>query len=139
VATDMTGEIDQLRVEISGAADAEELDELTSRLRRQLLELDVAQVDRERDKEAPPAGSKVADPITLGALIVTIARTSGALVDVVKTVRSSLSGSRTRSVKLSLGGDALEVTGASSAEVDRAIDAWLERQATREFGDGTQS
>lgn len=135
----MTGEIDQLRVEIAGAADAEELDELTSSLRRQLLELDVERVDRERDKQASPAGSKAVDPITLGTLVVTLARSASALVGVVRTVRSSLSGSQTRSVKLSLGGDVLEITGASSKELDRLIAAWLERQVTRTQADATQS
>ena len=43
-----------LQLEAGNDADAEEIEEVTEQLRRHLLELDVASVDRVRVGEAPP-------------------------------------------------------------------------------------
>ena len=52
------------------------------------------------------------------------------LASVIDAVRSWLGRNRARSVRLSLGGDALEVSGVSSAEQDRLIDLWVSRHGT---------
>jgi hypothetical protein len=63
----------QLTLQIDGGMDSdrEELDRLTSHLRRRLLELDVETVEHIRSDQIPP-GAKTADAFTIGALIVTL-------------------------------------------------------------------
>jgi hypothetical protein len=51
------------------------------------------------------------------------------LAAVIAGIRSWLGRNSARSVKLTLGGDALEVSGVSSAEQDRLIDLWVARHA----------
>ena len=74
----------------------------------------------------PPPGSRAVDLAALGALVVNVAD-SELLAAVVAAVRSWLAGSSRRSVKLELGGDALELTGVSSREQRRLADEWLDR------------
>src|SRR6266487_2125257 len=53
------------------------------------------------------------------------------LAAVIAAVRSWLTGSPRRSIKLQLGGDILELTGVSSKEQRRLADEWLARQMAR--------
>jgi hypothetical protein len=115
------------RIDISftGGEDAEAVADAARQLRRELLELDVDSVDMPRS-ENPPPGSRGADAVALGALVVTIAQSPllGAVVD---TVQSWLARSRQGTIKLALGGDVLELTGVSSQEQRRLTDEWLRR------------
>ena len=118
-----------VQVGIDTGADAEELDELASRLRRQLLELDVVSVERARAGEAPP-GTRAIEGLAVGTLIAKFVASSGLLKAMVGTIQSWLSGQRGHTVKLTLGGDALEITGASSSEQERLINLWIDRHRT---------
>jgi hypothetical protein len=119
----------QVRVDLVDAdADNEEVDVLTRRLREALLELDVASVDRAPAGEAPP-GSKSGAAIAAGSLLVSVATTPGVLSSIVEMIRGWLGIRASRSVKLTLGGDTIEVTGVSDARQDELIQAWLARHA----------
>jgi hypothetical protein len=109
--------------------DAEEIAEATLQLRRELLDLDVEAVEVPSAGEAPP-GSRAVDVAALGALLVHLADPD-LLAGVVATVRSWLSGSSRRSIKLELGGDVLELKGVSSQEQRRLTDEWLARHTSR--------
>jgi hypothetical protein len=74
----------------------------------------------------PPPGSRAVDVAALGALVVNLSDPQ-LLAAVVAAVRSWLAGSSQRSIKLQLGGDALELTGVSSKEQQRLTDEWLAR------------
>ena len=118
-----------VQVAIGPDGDAEEIAEATLQLRRELLDLDVDAVDMPGAGE-PPAGSKAVDVATVGALVLNLAD-SQLLDAVVAAVRSWLVGSSRRSIKLELGGDALELTGVSSKEQRRLTDEWLARHTSR--------
>jgi hypothetical protein len=105
--------------------DPDELEELTAKLRRQLLELDVDAVERPPVAEAP-AGTKGLG-IAIGALILKMATSPELLSGVVTTIRRWLSGHRNRSVKIAMDGDTIELTGVSSEEQDKLADAWIAR------------
>lgn len=115
-----------IQVSVGPGADAEEVAGATLQLRRELLDLDVDAVEPQRAGEPPP-GTRAVDLAALGGLIVTIAQ-SALLPDVLAAVRSWLSRSQSRSIKLELGDDVLELTGVSSAEQRRLADEWLRRQ-----------
>ena len=109
--------------------EAAEIAEATRQLRRELLELDVVAVEIPSAGEPPP-GSRAIDVAMLGALLVHLAD-PGMLAGVVAVVRSWLSGSSKRSIKMELGGDVLELKGVSSQEQRRLTDEWLARHTSR--------
>jgi hypothetical protein len=112
------------QVAVGPDGDAEEIAQAALQLRRELLDLDV-DVEVPRGSEPPP-GSRAVDVATLGALVVNLADPQ-LLAAVVAAVGSWLAGSSRRSIKLQLGGDALELTGVSSKEQRRLTDEWLAR------------
>jgi hypothetical protein len=118
-----------IQVAVGPDADAAEVAEATLQLRRELLDLDVDAVEPQRAGEPPP-GTRAVDLAAFGGLIVTIAQ-STLLPDVLAAVRAWLSRAQSRSIKLELGGDVLELTGVSSAEQRRLADEWLRRQESR--------
>ena len=116
-----------VQVTLGPDGDAEEVAQATLQLRRELLDLDVDAVDIP-GAGVPPPGARAVDVAAIGALVVNLAD-SQLLAAVVTAVRSWLAGSPRRSIKLELGGDALELTGVSSREQRRLTDEWLARHS----------
>lgn len=110
-------------------ADADELTQLVGRLRAELLDLDVDAVQQPERGQAPEE-SKGAGWLAAGELVVRLATSPEVLASVIAGIRSWLTRNRARSVKLTMSGDTLEVSGVSSAEQDRLIDLWMSRHAT---------
>ncbi len=108
--------------------DSEELLELTQGLRGELLELDVDSVDPGPRGEAPE-GAKGAEILAFGGLAIQFALRSSVLRSVVDATVAWLGRQQARSVKLTLDGDTLEVTGVSSEEQSQLIEQWVTRHA----------
>ena len=106
--------------------DAEELEQLTGLLREELLQLDLAAV--ERAPKAAPSGARAGESAAAGVLAVALLGGSGVLPMVVEAVRAWLARAGGRSLKIAAGDDVLEVSGISSEQQERLIEAWLERQ-----------
>jgi hypothetical protein len=117
-----------LRVEGGADVDAQELDEITRRLRQELLQLDVASVGPVTTGQAPP-GTRSADVMVIGSLLVTLGRSPEVLKAVLGVVQGWLAGRRAGAVEMQIGGDTLKVSGLSSAEQRRLIDLFVERHA----------
>ncbi len=120
-----------VRVDITAdsEADAQELDDLALKLRRELLQLDVDAVNRERAGPAP-AVARAVDVEALGTMIVTIATTAGSLVSLAQAVAGWLGRtSKARTVRLEIDGDVLEIADASGEQVERLVSLWTERHA----------
>jgi hypothetical protein len=109
--------------------DAEELAELTGQLRSELLDLDVDAVQQATGGEVPE-DSKGVGWSAAGELVVRLVASPEVLMSLIGGIRSWLGRNRVRSVKLTLDGDSLEVSGMSSAEQDRLIDLWVTRHGT---------
>ncbi|MBV9141644.1 MAG: hypothetical protein JO115_12130 [Pseudonocardiales bacterium] len=112
-------------------ADAERLDGLTRFLRRELLQVDVADVTALRAGELPP-GARAFDGAVVGGLVVTLGHSVEALRAVVSAIRCWLArgeGVR-RSVRLEIGGDVLELSEATAADQERLVGFFLSRHAT---------
>jgi hypothetical protein len=120
-----------LGVRLQGGPDVddEELAELTSRLRNELLDLDVDDVLPQTASVDAPADSKGVAMGAIGGLLVQFALSPEGLRTVVSGVRSWLGRQRIRSVKLSLDGDTCEVSGLDSDEQKRLVDLWIVRHA----------
>ena len=118
-----------IQVAVGPDADAEEVAASTDQLRRELLDLDVEEVQRPAAGQPPP-GAKGIELAALGTLVVTMARTQ-LLGVVVAAVRSWLAGQQQRSIKLELDGDVLELTGLSTGEQRRLTEEWLSRHTRK--------
>lgn len=111
-----------LSLDASPDGDDVERSRLTQQLRRQLLELDVEQVELVRDGRTP-TGSKSAEAVTIGALLVTLAPT--ALTGAISLVQTWLDRHATSSIEISLPGKSITLTGGSSVDTQRLLDAFL--------------
>jgi len=128
----MRGQIATLQLHVGAGEDSDtnEVAELTLQLRQELLELDVEAVETAREGHVPE-GAKAVEAIAAGGLIISLVKSAGLLNAVVNTVQSWLARRGSRSVKLELDGDVLEVTGISPQQQRDLIKTWIERNAAR--------
>lgn len=117
-----------VRVDEEGA-DPERVDAVTRLLRAELLQLEVDDVVALRDGPAPD-GARATDALAVGGLLVAIGN-SQAVRSVVAAVRSWLTRTPAggRKVRLEVGGDVLELSGATSDEQERLVQLFLDRHA----------
>ena len=121
----------ELVVEVVDAdADDERLSDLTQNLRGDLLELDVESVRRLPQGDAPP-GTRALELAAIGTLVVVLKGSVELAEQVVSTVRAWLrrapEGERTsRSLKLTLNGQTLELSAASEAQQQQVVDRFLQ-------------
>jgi len=117
-----------VELEAGPDSDAEEWPELTSRLREELLDLDVEAVQTPT-AEGSLEGSKGAGLLEIGSLVVQFVLHSDVLTSIVNVLKSWNGRRLVRSVKLTLDGDSLEIAGVSSAEQERLVELWIARHA----------
>jgi len=123
----VVAEVDVSVVEVG--ADAEQLEELTRALRAEILTLDVESVVPRSNGEAPP-GTRGVDAAAVGALVVSVAPALGALARLVTTVVDWLRrGGTQRTVRLKIGDDELELSGARSAMQQQLAMDWIRAHA----------
>jgi len=116
----------RLDLDIEPDAEAVELDEATEQLREELLALNVDAVERPRG-EPPPPGARAVEVALLGTLLVSVGReTVGALV---RTIEAWVARRSSRTVKVTLGEDSIEVSNVSDADQRRLIEAFVARHA----------
>lgn len=96
----------------------------------ELLQLDVADVTAPLAGEAPP-GARGVEMAAVGALLVAIGPSAEGLASVVSAVRDWLrrGAGALRSVRLELGGDALELSQTTAADQDRLIGLFVRRHS----------
>jgi hypothetical protein len=106
-------------------SDAEELADLAGGLHAELLDVDAASV-APLPAEAAPEGAKGL-AVLAGGLVFQFGTLDG-LRAVVASVRGWTARTG-RTVEISIGGDALKVTGVTSQQQGELVDAWLARHA----------
>jgi hypothetical protein len=113
----------------TAGADDEELAEAARRLRAELLELDVTGAEpAPAPGGAGPDGAKGGGVMAVAGLLVQFAG-QDVLAAVISSIQGWLGRQRSRSVRLTIDGDSLELTGATSAEQARLIELWAARHA----------
>ncbi len=121
---------DRSQLEINLAVDDDvsplELEELTAAVRRELLQLDVASVDRVSGGPAPE-GAKGIELAAIGALIVNLGKATPVLGQVVEVIQAWAARAPNRTVKLTLDGDTLELNGVSERDQRQVIKDWMAR------------
>jgi Effector Associated Constant Component 1 len=117
-----------LEPEPDADADAEEAERLGRQLGAELRELDVDSVQPAGERAAPDGAKGVAT--SLAELLVTMSGTGGVLATVVATIRDWLGRRRDAGrVVLTIDGDTLELSSASSAERTELVDAFVRRHS----------
>ena len=121
---------DDVQVEVvEEGADDGQLEVLALLLRQELLMLDVRSVEPYAEGEAPE-GSRAGLAAIAGMLSVSLAPGLQALGSVVVVIRDWLRRSASeRTVKLSIDGDVIELTGASDDMQKQLVDAFVRRHA----------
>ena len=123
-----------LRLQLSEqGADTERLAILTGYLRSELLQLDVEDVKAFPAGEPPP-GARGFDTATVGGLLIGLGQSAEGLRLVVSAIKGWLrrGEGKGRAVRLELGGDALELSQASTADQERLIELFVSRHSTGE-------
>jgi hypothetical protein len=120
----------ELTLAIDGGpgSDDREVAELTSQLRDRLLELDVERVELVRSDEIPE-GAKPGDAISLGTLLITLA--PSAVTAVIGLLKEWLANRPVRTAKVTIGGDSIELTDASTADQERLAEAFAAKHANQ--------
>jgi hypothetical protein len=114
-----------LKAEIrESGADAERLDSLTTRLKRQLDQITVTAL--ERDHSAQPYGHKGIDSATIGSVIVAVA-SSSVLVETLRMISTWASSAKGRSVKVTYGDKSIELTSASVEDQESLVRDFVAR------------
>lgn len=126
----MTDKQAELAVTIGAdsGADDEEVARLVQRLRSELLALDVDDVLVPQQGDAPD-GAKGGALLEFATVVVHLAAFPDLLEAVVGCARGWLSRQSARSLKLTLDGDSLEITGQRSEQQDSLIELWMARHA----------
>jgi hypothetical protein len=105
-------------------ADETELDSLTTRLRQELLQLDVDEVERPSAGPAPE-GSRAIELAAAGALVVGLIRDNAVIESLIGTLQGWLARDQSRTIKVTLDGDTIELSGASDEDRRRLIRHWV--------------
>lgn len=119
-----------VRVSMSAAGiDDEHLDRQTRMLRAELAAMDgVESAVLARDSAGAAPGSKVADPVTLGAIVLALSASGGVFTTLIETVRDWLKRDPgARRVSVTIDGESIELDAASDAERRALVEAFMRR------------
>lgn len=125
-AASTSGEL-RLDVVIDPDAEAAELDAETGRLQEELLGLDVDAVDR-APGEPPPPGTRAAEVALLGTLLVGVGKET--IAAVIRTIEAWVERRSSRTVKVTLGDDSIELSNVSDQDQRRLIESFVARHAS---------
>jgi hypothetical protein len=115
-----------IAVSLEADADSAELEDATSQLRRELLELDVDDVKAPSAGAAPP-GTRGPAAAEIGTLLV--AAGHAAIGPIVGAIQAWVARRASRSVKLTIDGDSIEVSNVSREDQRELIESFLARHA----------
>ncbi len=106
--------------------DRERADEDVQYLISELSQLDVDRIER-ASAGAAPEGTRAGGAVELGALLVAVGGSGAVLPMLVGLVRDWVSRRGSGSVKLTIGGDSLELSGVSGKDQHRVLEEFLRR------------
>jgi hypothetical protein len=116
-----------LAVQPDPEAGAEDAEKVIRRLRSELADLNVDEVRTVPTGEVPQ-GAKSADAVTIGAIVLAMSASGGLFTSVIETVRDVLARHADRhKVVLTIGGDSIELTGATDEQRDELVRALVQR------------
>ena len=114
-----------ITIDESGADD-ERRQELSDRLRAELLDLDVVDARPVREGD-PPGGARAVDIADVAAFVVSLGGTAEAFTQIVTALRAWVGRGRSapRTVEVTVGDKTLRLSDATAAQQDRVIDEFV--------------
>ena len=106
--------------------DAEELDDLTTGLRRDPLEIDVQPVIPDEGSD-PPLEAKAAEVLTIGAVAISVSPVL--IASVVRLMESWIKNRPVRKLTLLIDNDRLEISHPSRSEQQLLVEAFIAKHA----------
>lgn len=110
--------------------DLRELERASVNLRNELRRLDGVESVQPVLLGNAPVGSKVADPISAGSILMTLAASGGVLTSLTGILKEWLGRSEQRKVSLQIGQDKLEITGLPTEAQKELIGTFLRKHDT---------
>jgi hypothetical protein len=121
----------ELRLQVNPEVDPEDQERLTRQLRIELLDLDVDAVTLAFSHTTPP-GAKVADPVTLGAIIVAMSASGGVFTSLIGTLQDWLHrNSGANKISVSIGGDTIALDKVTVGQQRELVAAFVSRHSVR--------
>ena len=105
----------------------EALEAQTSALRDDLFESPgVLEIVNGRKSDAPSATKAPSDALDVGVMVLTVLGSSGTIAGVVELVKSWADRSTSRTAKITISGNAIELQGLSKSDQEKVIRHWLD-------------
>lgn len=118
-----------LTLQPSEDVDSDELEQLTAKLRRRLLdELDITTAEPFTSGQLQE-NTKPLEPFTAGVLAVTLSPML--LRSVIQLVQTWIKHQPVRSAKITMGDDSLELTHLTNVDQQKIIDSFIERHSPK--------
>jgi hypothetical protein len=118
-----------VELEPDSEVDREHVERLTRQVRVELAELDVESVDFAAGGMAPE-GTKTADPVTVGAIVVALSASGGVFTSVIDTLRDWLGRStRLHRIAVTIDGDTIELERATARQQRELVEAFIRRHS----------
>lgn len=116
-----------LVVELEPDVDPDKADRSIRQLRAELKDLDVESV-APVSLESAPLGAKGLDPVSVGALVITLSATGGIFTVLIETVRDWLARhAAARRISVTVDGDTIVLEKGSVQERNALIEAYIRR------------
>jgi hypothetical protein len=118
-----------VELEPDSELDPEHVERLTRQLRAELAELDVESVGLAAGGMAPE-GTKAADPVTVGAIVVALSASGGVFTSVIETLRDWVGRSTGRHrIAVTIDGDTIELERATARQQRELVEAFIRRHS----------
>lgn len=120
-----------LVVESEPDVDPDKVERSIRQLRAELKDLDVESIAPVNPENVPP-GAKGVDPLSLGALLITLSATGGVLTLLVETARDWLARDAVvRRISVTIDDDTIVLEKSSAQERSALIDAYMRRHEVK--------
>jgi hypothetical protein len=120
-----------VHLEIDPDRDLRDLEQASANLRSELSRLDgIASVEPLPIGEAP-AGSRAADAVSVGSILMTLAASGGVISSLIGVLREWAGRDEKRKVVLQIGEDKIELAGVRAQDEKQLVETFLSSLRTR--------
>jgi hypothetical protein len=116
-----------IHLDVGTDQDLRGLERASVTLRSELRRLDGVESVRPLSLGKAPVGSKVADPLSAGSILMTLAASGGVLTSLIGVLKDWLGRREGRKVSLQIGQDKLEITGLPTEAEKELIEAFFRK------------
>jgi hypothetical protein len=116
-----------IHLDVGTDQDLRGLERASVNLRSELGRLDGVESVQPLSLGKAPVGSKVADPLSAGSILMTLAASGGVLTSLIGVLKDWLGRREGRKISLQIGQDKLEITGLPTEAEKELIEAFFRK------------